>query len=473
MRVLFAASEIFPFAKSGGLADVAHSLPAALRDKDIDVVAVMPLYGFIDRVKHGIRFLESFPVRVGSRRYEVRLFGADNDGVPTLFVDAAGFFRRAGMYGDARGDYADNDLRFGLLCAVIVELAVRLHADALHLNDWHTAPAAFWLKQRRVPVRSVFTIHNLAYQGVFERRSLERLGLPRGLFTMEGMEFYGRLNWMKAGIAFADAVTTVSPGYAREILTPEFGCGLDGFLRKHETKLLGLLNGIDQRFFDPEKDNALFRRYSAEYFKGKALHKTRMLRELELKSPERPLMVMVTRLAQQKGMDQLLGCLDALLQLPLNLAILGDGDGYYTARLHEAASERENFRFMTGYDEVLAHRFYGAADLFLMPSAFEPCGLSQMIAMRYGAVPVVRAVGGLADTVGDYASEGNICGRGIRFEGGEPEVLLWAVRSALELWQRPETFCAVARADMACDFSFDRSAEAYIALYAGDDKETL
>lgn len=471
MRILFAAAEIFPFAKSGGLADVADALPRALQEQGVDVVSVMPLYGFIDRRKFGVRFLESFVVKLGTRRLRIKLYGADNGGVPTLFIDAAGFFKRPGMYGDSEGDYTDNDLRFGLFCAAIAALAERLHVDAVHLNDWHTAIAALWLK--RLPLRTIFTIHNLAYQGSFASQSLARLGIAPTWLTMEGMEFYGSVNWMKAGIACADAVTTVSPTYAREILTPTFGCGLEGFLRKHRSKLVGLINGIDTCFFDPETDPALSHQFSVKTFGDKSLQKGDLLDELGVDGAERPLMIMIARLVQQKGVDQLLGAMESLLQLPLNLVVLGEGSGAYLQRLTSAASEHANFHFIKGYDEALSHRLYGAADLFLMPSAFEPCGLGQMIAMRYGAVPVVRAVGGLADSVGDYAGGGDACGRGILFESGDPEVLLWAVRSALELWRRSEAFRDVARANMQCDFSFAQSARAYAALYRGMEIETL
>lgn len=469
MKVLFAAAEIHPYAKSGGLADVSQSLPNAL-SAAVEITAVMPLYGSIDPAHHAIRATDlHFDVSVGDSRHPVRIHEAQNDGVATLFVDAPGFGDRHGLYGDATGEYPDNDLRFGIFCAAVVELAQRFGSDVLHLNDWHTAPAALWAREKRLKARVIYTIHNLAYQGVFEAQSLQRLGWSRDYFTMDMLEFYGRVNWMKAGIAFSDRVTTVSPAYAQEILTPEFGCGLDGFLSGYRHKLSGIVNGIDTGHFDPERDPSLFCNYGPDDPEGKKKNKHALVQSYAYKDPERPLLIMVTRLVHQKGIDLVLEAIEMLLALPVNLLMLGEGDEHYRLQLEGASARHENFVILFGYDEALSHRIYAAGDILLMPSLFEPCGLNQLIAMHYGTLPVVHCVGGLKDTVHDVdIADKEACGRGIVFETAKPEALTHAVKRALALLENPERFAQVMRRNMECDFSFKSSAERYLELYRSE-----
>lgn len=466
MNVLFAAAEIHPFAKSGGLADVAQSLPKALSGA-VEMTAVMPLYGFIDRTRHAIRATGlQFAVSVGGICVEVKIHETQNIGVRTLFVDAPNFGDRNGLYGDASGEYPDNDLRFAIFCSAVVELAERFEYDVVHLNDWHTAPTALLAREKHLRSRIIYTIHNLAYQGIFDRQSLERLGWSRDYFTMEQLEFYGKVNWMKAGIAFCDRLTTVSPTYAAEILTPEFGCGLHGFLAEHRGKLSGIVNGIDTEQFDPEQDPALFCNYGPDDMEGKKRNKHALLESYAFKAPERPLLIMITRLAHQKGIDLLLETIDPLLALPVNLLMLGEGDAHYRFRLEAAAARHENFVILFGYDEALSHRIYASGDMLLMPSLFEPCGLNQLIAMRYGTLPVVHAVGGLKDTVHDVDIAGEErCGCGVVFLAPEPEALMHAVNRAAALLEDAMRSEQIMRRNMECDVSFDAGARHYLELY--------
>ena len=460
MKVLFAASEIFPFAKTGGLADVSHALPRAL-GKQLEIVTVMPLYGFMQNSSLSRDEL-SFSVTLGGIAYDIAVYTAENQGVKSYFVQAPLLSTTQGLYGDANGEYANNDLRFGIFCAAIVELAAMLQIDIVHLNDWHTALAALFIKERSLDIKSLFTIHNLAYQGVFEASSLQRLGIDSRYFVMDGIEFYGTLNFMKAGIAYSDHITTVSPRYAQEILTAKFGCGLEGFLQHHSAKLSGVLNGIDTELFDPQSDTALASTFDAQDLLLKERNKKALLKETGLKDPEAPLFVMISRLAHQKGFDLLLEALEPMLKKRLNLLILVDGVNHYRTALEKIAAKHANLCLFFGYNEALSHRIYAGGDFLLMPSLFEPCGLNQMIAMRYGTVPLVHGVGGLFDTVHE---EIEACGKGIVFSKPTKKALLDAVDRALRLKSDTQKMEKTIRFNMACDFSFDKSADAYAGLY--------
>ena len=464
MRLLFAAAEMFPFAKTGGLADVAHALPKALA-AHAEVTAVMPLYRFVDRLRYGIEPTgESLDVRVGKKAVRVALYRAQREGVSHLFLYEPTLCERSHPYGPPGGAYADNDVRFAIFSHALVALAEREKADILHLNDWHTALAAPLLRDAGLSVRSVFTIHNLAYQGVFPPESLARTGLEARHFTMEDMEFYGRVNWMKGAIAHADAVTTVSPSYAREIQTPAFGCGLEGFLRKHADKLTGILNGIDTALYDPAADPALPAAFDRRDLSGKQACKRAYLKEIDINKYDDPLFVFIGRFVEQKGIDWIAEASERLGALPLTLAILGEGEERFHRELERAASRHPNIRLRFGYDEALSHRMYAAADFLLMPSRFEPCGLNQLIAMRYGTVPVVHRVGGLKDTVHEWR-EPPLCGTGVPFDGQGSEALLSAVMAALQLYAKPKRLEKARRFDMGCDFSIQRCAGEYLKLY--------
>lgn len=449
MKILFAASEIFPYAKSGGLADVAAALPKALHSF-AEVSSVMPLYGFMNQ--EGMELFKSFMLNHAGKKYKIELYIQGD----IYFVKAPYLSQTEYLYGDENGDYQTNALRFALFCKAVVWLCKILHVELLHINDWHTALCALYVREQKLNIKTVFTIHNLAYQGLFDFTSLQELGINEHYFTMDGVEFYDKINLLKAGIAYSDAVTTVSLSYAKEILTSEFGCGLDGFLRFHKEKLSGIINGIDTSVFDPSSDTALSYPYST--LEGKYKNKSEIIKASKLKNAKRPLFVMISRLVEQKGVDILLESIKDLLKLDINLYIIGEG--FYSEQLFKLSEQYSNFEFYRGYDEGLSHKLYAAADFFLMPSRFEPCGLSQFIAMRYGAVPIVHGVGGLRDSVHEKTQK---CGMGIVFLKYTKRSFLHAVKKALSM--ESKRYNEIVEFNMQCDFSFIKSAQEYLSLY--------
>jgi starch synthase len=476
MDVLFVSSEVAPFSKTGGLGDVAASLPAALAARGHRVAVVTPRYGAIDPARHGlVRLPQS--LEAGGERCGLwaRRGGA---GVPEIYFlehDLFYGFRRA-PYGDARGDYADNPQRFAFLARAALALpgALSFRPAIVHLNDWQTALGAWFLRAEHASdpwlagARSVFTIHNLAYQGMVPKEFMDAVGLPWSIFRFDrGVEFHDQLNFMKAGLSFADALTTVSPNYAREILSVEGGYGLDTVLRQRSGDLFGILNGIDDREWDPARDPHLPARYDRRDLRGKARVKAALQAELGLPVKSHvPLVGMVGRLAHQKGVDLVAAALPALLRGDVQLALLGSGEAQYERFFADAARQRpDRFAARIGFDEGLAHRIEAGADVFLMPSRFEPCGLNQMYSLRYGTPPVARAVGGLVDTVEDF--DGWKGGTGFLFGPLDAEALVVATWRALDVWRDGRAWRGIQERGMAIDFSWDRSAERYEALYRG------
>lgn len=469
ITTLFASSEIYPFAKSGGLADVAYSLPRALSSL-IDITVVMPLYRFIDREKFSIKPLGiEWEINLSGTLHHTELFGCRYDGIEYLFVYSALLSERDYLYGPPNQGYTDNALRFGLFSYAIADLAERYRFDLLHLNDWQTALSALLVRENPgLHTKTVYTIHNLAYQGVFDHRMLLALGLSNDYFTMDALEYYGNISLMKAGIAYADMITTVSPQYAKEILTKKYGNGLDGFLRLHRKKIVGILNGIDSKHFSPENDTALLMSYESETLRDKSINKKGYLEEAGLKGAGKPLFIFIGRLTAQKGVDILIGSLQKIATMPINISIRGEGEKEYRDRLHLLASKHTNISFSYGYDEAMSHRMYAAADFLLMPSLFEPCGLNQMIAMRYGTMPIVRETGGLKDSVypiDDFDNERNI-GYGITFTEEDSFALSGAVENAFERFSHKRSFLAVLRHNMHVDFSWKQRVKQYVDLYS-------
>ncbi len=471
MKVLFLSSEVHPFSKTGGLADVAGALPAALAALGHDVKVVTPRYADVQDARltptgHTLRLRFPFG-EVGGPLLSVRL----SERHEVLFLDCPALYGRKGLYGDAGGEFTDNHRRFAYLCAGALQAAQRLGfaPDVVHLNDWQTGLAAVALQTgfRQGALggaRTVFTVHNLAYQGHFPKRVMDELGLPWELFRADGgLEFYDGVNLLKAGLVFSDALTTVSPTYAQEIQTPEQGYGLDGLLRGRAGALHGIVNGIDVREWDPRTDAHLPARYGAEDLSGKAVCKRALLARFGLPEAgsERPLFATITRLAHQKGVDLLLAGLPGLLATGARFVALGSGDPRYEAALGELAQAypRQVGVFL-GFDVALSHLVEAGADFFLMPSRYEPCGLNQMYSQAYGTVPIVRATGGLVDTV-DAGPEGT----GIRFTDFEPAALHAAVQEALALWDEPARLQRFRARGMARDFSWAASARQYEALY--------
>ncbi|EQB34838.1 hypothetical protein M947_10230 [Sulfurimonas hongkongensis] len=457
MKILFASSEMFPYAKSGGLADVAASLPKSLAEF-VDISTLIPFYGFMK--KEGLVLVFSDKINLGGVSYGLKFYKKDN--TTTYFVQAPLLSDTQNLYADESGDYANNNLRFGVFCKAIVVLAKKLDVDILHLNDWHTALSSLYLKEKKSKIKTVLTIHNLAYQGIYSKSSLKKLSIDKKYFNVDGVEFYDKVNFLKAGIAYSDAITTVSPTYAKEILTQEFGCGLEGFLELHKDKLYGILNGIDKTLFNPKTDESLYKKYDYSSLDKKEENKKAFLKNSSLKNPKLPLFVMVTRLVEQKGIDLVIESLKKILSKELNLFVVGEGSAEFAVKLEKFSSKYENFEFTNIYNEELSHRIYAAADFLLMPSRFEPCGLSQMISMSYGTLPIVHEIGGLKDSVKDGVD-------GIIFKEESKKDLLRAVKRAIKLKKNSEKFDSMRITAMKKDLSFTKSTLKYIELY----KKTL
>ncbi|HEX9289921.1 MAG TPA: glycogen synthase GlgA [Anaeromyxobacteraceae bacterium] len=471
MRILFVASEVAPFAKTGGLGDVAGALPAALAARGHELAVVTPRYGFVDPAAHR---LERLGATVHGRGESAALLGAKLGRANVYLLEHERFYgSRRAPYAEHGRDYGDNAQRFAFLCRAALDLprAIGFEPDVVHLHDWQTALGAWMLRHehgheawaRRA--RSVYTIHNLAYQGVFPKELTPAVGLPWEVFRYEAMEFYDQLNFMKAGIVFSDALTTVSPTYAREILTPEHGCSLDALLRHRARDLTGILNGIDDEAWDPSRDRHLAARYGPRDLSGKAHCKTALQLELGLAvRRDVPLVAMVGRLVEQKGIDLVAAALQDVLGLDVQLALLGSGRHDYEELFARTARDHpRRVAVHVGFDEALAHRIEAGADAFLMPSRFEPCGLNQMYSLRYGTVPIVRAVGGLEDTVEDF--DGFRSGTGFRFRDYHPAAMLTAVRRALDVSRDARAWRGLVERGMAQDNSWRHSAQQYEELF--------
>ncbi|MHB8095036.1 MAG: glycogen synthase GlgA [Candidatus Aminicenantales bacterium] len=475
MKVAFLASEAVPFAKTGGLADVAGSLPAYLARLGADVRLVMPLYREVRKKGLSLRkILDGHGMAFGQDRVSFSVWESTAGGFPVYFIENDGFFDRDSLYGLPSGDYPDNGERFGFFSKAALETlkAVDFPPRILHGHDWQSAPAFAFLKHVYNGeaffrgTRSLFTIHNLAYQGLFNREILERIGLPDSLFNMNDLEFWGKVNFLKAGILYSTALNTVSPRYSREIQTPEFGCGLDGLLRTRSSVLYGLLNGVDYAAWNPESDPLLPRGFTASDLAGKTACRKELLKVFGLEAgPETAVIGIVSRLAGQKGLDIVHEALPALFELDLRLVILGTGETKIQDDLRAAArAYPSKLGLKIAFDEKIAHTVYAGSDAFLIPSKYEPCGLTQMYSLRYGAIPIVRATGGLDDSVREYdRSSGS--GNGFKFERETPEALVAAVRNALSVFARPESWKALIRNAMAEDFSWVKAAGQYLDLY--------
>jgi starch synthase len=472
MKIVFAASEAAPFAKTGGLADVAGSLPRALASLGHDVRVVMPRYRQVDKAKAKLKKVAPLLVPLGGWRERADVLEGTMGGAVTVyFIEKDIFFDRPGLYQTARGDYPDNAERFIFFSRSVLELcrALDFSPDIVHCNDWQTGLVPLYLKKSYgdagplQKTKTVFTVHNLGYQGLFRHLDMRLTGLGWDVFTPEGIEFWGRMNFLKAGLVFSDCVTTVSRTYSREILTPEYGHGLDGVLATRADDLYGIVNGIDYEYWDPSRDRALPKTFSASKPEGKAACKKKLRALAGLPPSEGPLIGMVTRLADQKGLDILTGALPDIAALGVQLVILGTGDEKYERLLAEASRRHpEKVRALFRYDDALAKNIYAGCDMFLMPSRYEPCGLGQMNALRYGAVPIVRRTGGLADTVRDY-NGGR--GTGFLFEEYSAAALADCLRRALKVYGNPSAWKRLVRRGMEQDFSWERSAREYVKVY--------
>ncbi|MBI4518863.1 MAG: glycogen synthase GlgA [Deltaproteobacteria bacterium] len=477
MKVLMAASEAVPLAKTGGLADVAGALPGVLQAAGADVTVVLPAYRAINRERFGLQPAGwSITVPVGNREVSVEILTTKLAGaVPVYLPCADAYFDRDGLYGTAAGDFLDNAERFAFFARAVLAIAAHLGAPAvLHCHDWQTALAPAFLRAdaARYPTlaatKTVLTIHNLAYQGLFWNADWHLLILDRRYYNPEQLEFYGKINYLKAGMVFADALTTVSRKYAEEIQTEEFGHGLAGVLRARRRALTGILNGVDYREWSPEHDPHIAARYSANDLAGKAACKADLQRLFGLPvEPKRPLLGIVSRLAAQKGFDLLAEALPVLLRRKLQLVVLGSGDAQYQdllAALGRRFAKQVGVRI--AFDNTIAHQIEAGADMFLMPSRYEPCGLNQIYSLRYGTIPVVRATGGLDDTISEFEPAAGT-GTGFKFSDYSVPALLDCLGRALSCYRRPAQWRILMQNAMAADFSWARSAQQYLQLYRG------
>lgn len=470
IKILFVISEVAPFIKSGGLGDVAGSLPKALSVLGAEVVVVLPMHKNLNR-EHSpnLRHVDSMEVTMGANSYGFGLYVTQAT-VPTYFIANQDFFSRDKLYG-----YEDDAQRYAFFAKAALTMlpSIDFQPNIIHFNDWQTGLGSLYLKEDfqkftfYKDIKSVFTIHNLQYQGVFGEHVLPHIGLSHDCFTTDKLEFYGNISFMKAGIKYADFVTTVSPTYADEIKTEQFGYGLQDVLNLRKDRLLGILNGIDYDEYDPQTSKEIAFNFSADHLAGKAKNKAYLQKMLGLPiSDNTPLFAVVSRLAEQKGLDLIPAILgDFISNENIQLAFLGNGEHRLEQMIaHAAHAHPDKIHANIKFDATIAQQYYAGADFFLMPSLFEPCGLSQLIAMRYGTIPVVRKTGGLADTVTPFDTQ-NGRGRGIVFENYDFEGFAWAIKQALQLYSNPNNLQKARQNSMKVDFSWKNSAREYMRLY--------
>ncbi len=476
LKVIFASSEASPFAKTGGLADVAGHLPTALQRLGCEVFLFLPYYTQIkDSGVKPVRVPVNLHVPSGKGDIAAELYmaeGFEAGGAKVYFIRKDEFFDRAFLYGTPDGDYSDNLDRFSFFSRAVIEAAkaLGLKPDVIHCNDWQTGLIPAYLRDayRNDPALSkaavVFTIHNIAYQGLFDRGLYGITGLSEGLFTQDGLEFWDKISLLKAGIVYSDVITTVSPAYAEEIRTPVLGGGLDGLLEARRGDLFGVLNGVDYNEWNPETDKLIPATYSAQDIEGKAKCKRALAKEFGMKlKTGAPLVGMVSRLAEQKGFDILIEAIPEIMKNDIGLVILGSGEALYRDALLDAAkSHPGRVSVKIAFSNELAHLITAGSDIFLMPSRYEPCGLNQMFALRYGTPPVVRATGGLDDTVSDVADG---FATGFKFGEYSPVALAAKLKEAVAAYKDKKAWAQLQQNGMKKDFSWDAAATRYVELY--------
>ena len=478
MRILLASSEVHPYSKTGGLGDMVGALAKALARSGNRVGVVTPLYrGIRERYPALTRLQPSLELPLGPRLVRGETWTLDpRENLTIYFIDQSEFYDRSNLYQRNGSDYPDNAARFLFFSKAIVQLASQLpwRPQVLHVNDWQAGFVPLLLQHRQkqggaaADSRTCLTIHNVAYQGLFPASQYPLTNLPWDYFSFSGAEFYGQMACLKTGIAFADIVTTVSPRYAREITSTQFGCGLEGLLRHRESSLVGILNGVDYEEWHPGQDSYLEHHYSAENLEGKRANKLALQRELGLpEDPALPLFGNIGRLVEQKGVDIMIPALQEMLDSKLQFVSIGAGNPLYEAAFQALARRfPSQVAVRTGFDEGLSHRIEAGCDFFLMPSQFEPCGLNQMYSLRYGTIPIVRAVGGLDDTVIDPRDDLDAAD-GIKFNEYSAEALSKAIRKALVLFNEPELLARFRANGMAKEFSWDKTGADYMRVYEG------
>jgi len=472
LKILFVASEVGPFVKSGGLGDVAGSLPKALAAIGVDCRVVLPKYSTIDTARlTNLREVASFEVPLDWRKPVARIMLLDDDSAtcPIYFIENDHYFYRGHLYG-----HGDDYERYAFFSKAVISMlaSINFQADIIHFNDWQTGLGCVYLKDIYKNflfyenTKSLFTIHNLQYQGPFGREVLPQVGLNDGYFVNDKLEFHNMVSYMKAGLTYSDYISTVSKTYAQEIQTPGYSYGLDGMLRARSHQMVGILNGIDYAENNPATDKRLFATYDANNMDGKAKNKAELQKQLNLPvRPDVPIFAIISRLAEQKGLDLIAAGMHELLQRDLQIVVLGTGSEQYEHLFWATAHHHpQKLSANIMFDIDLAQKIYAASDFFLMPSLFEPCGLGQLIAMRYGSLPVARKTGGLADTITHY-NYTTKTGSGLLFEDYLASGVIWAVDEALHLYKQPAHLRAARHNAMTADFSWEASAKEYVKLY--------
>ena len=479
LKILICSSEISPFAKTGGLADVAGSLPGALAELGHEVRLMMPKYSQIETKKNGLKTVmpelgvQFFPRNYTGAILQGKLPGSD---IPIYFVKHSKFFERETLYGDGSGDYPDNHLRFGFFCMSCIWFlkGLKWSPDILICNDWQTALMPVYLKTwgnlQNDPfykkIKTLFSIHNLAYQGLFDPEAVDDIGISDSLMTIKGMEFYGKLNLMKGGMLFSEQVSTVSQRYAKEIQTKEFGCGLEGVLRNLDKPVHGIMNGVDYSTWNPVSDKLITANYSAKDLSGKAQCKQALQKNLGLAINDSiPIIGVITRLDAQKGLDLIQKAEKKLAQLNCQFVLVGTGDPKYEKLLRDLAKRHpDKILASIKFDEKLAHQIIAGSDMLLVPSRYEPCGLTQLYAMHYGTIPVVRETGGLADSVTPHNAKTG--GTGFLFKQYKPDAMVKSIQSAINVYnKKPGDWQCLIQNAMTADFSWTAAAKNYEDLF--------
>ncbi|MFW6107102.1 MAG: glycogen synthase GlgA [bacterium] len=480
MRILFVASEAVPFAKTGGLADVAGAVPKALRARGEDIALALPYYRtvrerFAPQV-HDTDIRLTVPLGKKTLPGALRRTVLPESDVPVYLIENPELFDRQELYSTPRGDYSDNDQRFIFFSRAVLQAmeALGWQPDLYHCNDWQTALIPAYLKTLCAQdsffrgARSLLTIHNLAYQGTFEAQAFELTGLGPSHFNWQEFEFYQKFNILKGGLVFADLLNTVSPRYAKEIQTEEFGCGLQGVLASRADDLYGIINGIDYTVWNPATDDLIPARYSPDDLGGKAVCKRELQKECGLPRSDAPLLGLISRLADQKGLDLIAEAMEPLMALDVQFVLLGTGqEKYHKLFASLAKKHRRKFAAHITFDNALAHRIEAGCDMYLMPSRYEPCGLNQLFSLKYGTVPIVRRTGGLADTITNCTPTSLAKGKanGFSFESYSSRALLATIKRALKLYAMPQRWRRLMLVGMGQDWSWERSAGEYLKLY--------
>lgn len=477
MKILMASSEMVPFAKTGGLADVVGALPYALEKLDCQIKVILPYYLMVEQAKPNVAcHFEAIPIDIGNEKFTGNILSLKlTDKVEVCFVQQHQFYYREGLYGTSEGDFPDNLKRFVFFSKMALKFCelAGFQPDIIHCHDWQTGLIPVYMRtfpQEKLffeKAASIFTIHNVAYQGLFEARDLGLTGLPDSVFTVAGIEYWGKMNLLKAGINFSDYVSTVSPKYSQEIQTPAFGYGMEGILQDRAARLRGILNGVDYSVWDPATDPLIKANYSSKKMTGKQACKRDLLNEYNLPKTlaQKPLIGIISRLVTQKGFDLLAQIIDPLMERDLGMVLLGTGEKKYEELFRDIAQRYPGkIGVCLKYDNTLAHKIEAGSDIFLMPSKYEPCGLNQIYSLKYGTIPVVHATGGLADTILLFNQDTGT-GNGYKFYHYSSWACLEAIDAALRLFQNKKNWKKIVQNAMQADFSWDRSAVAYKQLF--------